>query len=299
MTDMPLDSLFKPMNAEGRSDHKEILHTLLRKWGLEQATYLPLSQGKEISAFKISHQEHYFLKLCTDASKRDLITAEKNSLEALKKVGKAAAVPCVRYFRNDHYAALLTQYIHPGQPSFRDALNFGRELAELHRCTAPQFGWEEDNYIGLLPQRNTWYSDPVLFYINCRLEPQFELARKNGYALPDHEVLYLKLPDLIPDEKPALIHGDLWYGNLIWSESGSAYLIDPCVHFGIREMDLAMMQLFKGFPSAVYEAYLEHFPMHPGWKQRLPLWQLYYLLVHLNLFGVQYLPAVTNIMESY
>jgi fructosamine-3-kinase len=103
----------------------------------------------------------------------------------------------------------------------------------------------------------------------------------------------------VPKEKPALLHGDLWSGNVISDEKGAPVWIDPAVYYGHREMDLAMMKLFGGFSEAVFSTYQEHFPLEANWQERIPYHQLYPLLVHLNLFGSSYYPACRQIWLSF
>jgi fructosamine-3-kinase len=104
---------------------------------------------------------------------------------------------------------------------------------------------------------------------------------------------------VIPEERPSLIHGDLWNGNYLIAKEGKPVLIDPAVSYGIREMDLAMMHLFGGFSEEVYNVYHELSPLQAGWQDRTSLWQLYYLLVHLNLFGSGYLSQVQTAIKRY
>ena len=111
--------------------------------------------------------------------------------------------------------------------------------------------------------------------------------------------IYSQISEEIPDEAPSLIHGDLWNGNYMVSNKGEPTLIDPAVAYAPREMDIAMMHLFGGFPQDVYSIYNEQFPLVENWKDRISLWQLYYLLVHLNLFGSSYLSQVKGIIKRY
>jgi fructosamine-3-kinase len=135
--------------------------------------------------------------------------------------------------------------------------------------------------------------------LNERLIPQLKLAKDRGFDLAVTNQFLKKVSEIVPDEAPALVHGDLWNGNYLTDETGAPVLIDPAVAYASRETDLAMMQLFGGFPAEVYKMYDEIFPMKPNWKERLPLWQLYYLLVHLNLFGRGYLAQVTSIIKRF
>jgi fructosamine-3-kinase len=125
------------------------------------------------------------------------------------------------------------------------------------------------------------------------------MAFDKGYEFKDLKRFYSNISDAIPNEAPSLIHGDLWNGNYLVSECGEPTLIDPAVAFAPREMDLAMMQLFGGFSSEVYLLYDERFPLPDQWKERIGIWQLYYLLVHLNLFGSGYYHQVHSIVKQY
>ncbi len=125
------------------------------------------------------------------------------------------------------------------------------------------------------------------------------MASENGFSLGDLSGFYKNISEEIPQEPPALLHGDLWSGNYITNEEGLPCLIDPAVCYGPREMDLGMMKLFGGFPEEVFREYNASFPLQPGWEERIPLWQLYYLLVHLNIFGSSYLPQVKNIIKRF
>ena len=197
---------------------------------------------------------------------------------------------------------LALEWIAPGPP---DPEAFGRGLAGLHRAGAPAFGWDRDNFIGPLPQRN----DPVPggwpeFYAARRLLPMAEQAVAAGALdarfMADLERLRARLPDLAGDpEPPARLHGDLWGGNAILGAEGGPAVVDPAVHGGHREVDLAMMRLFGGFPAAAFAAYAEAFPLGPGHADRVDLWQLYPLLVHVVLFGGGYAGQARRALARY
>ena len=143
------------------------------------------------------------------------------------------------------------------------------------------------------------------FYRDERLGAQRDLARQRGHLPRERARLLDRLIERLDewiDERhvqPSLLHGDLWGGNWMVALDGQPVLIDPAVYFGDREADLAMTSLFGGFPPDFYSAYNEVFPFAPGYRERQPLYQLYYLLVHLNLFGESYGPRVDGILRQY
>ena len=158
-------------------------------------------------------------------------------------------------------------------------------LAKLHRTTGPRFGWHRDNFIGATPQINDWRDDWATFFHECRIRPQLALAKKNGIDLPAPPKLQGHNPH------PSLLHGDLWSGNAGFTAEGPV-LFDPAVYYGDREADLAMTELFGGFPARFYEAYDEAYPLPEGYETRKHLYNLYHLLNHLNIFGEGYLAEV-------
>ncbi len=163
-------------------------------------------------------------------------------------------------------------------------------LAGVHRTCGPRYGWARDNYIGLGRQANGWCDDWARFWRDRRIGPQLELARRNGFALGDVPVEALLQGHRPP---PSLLHGDLWSGNAGFS-GGEAVLFDPAVYYGDRECDLAMTELFGGFPAAFYSSYKKEFPLEAGYERRRLLYNLYHLLNHLNLFGGGYLRQVES-----
>jgi fructosamine-3-kinase len=175
--------------------------------------------------------------------------------------------------------------------------DLGHGLAALHRFGAPGFGLDHDNFIGRLPQANAPLPDWPSFYRARRLEPQLRRAVELGLApsgvRKGFDRLFATLEDRVgPPEPPARLHGDLWGGNLLVDEAGGPCLIDPAVYGGHREVDLAMMRLFGGFGPRVFSAYDEAWPLSAGHEERVDLYQLYPLLVHVNLFGGSYISSV-------
>lgn len=203
----------------------------------------------------------------------------------------------------DETPFLALEMIEPGRRVSGFDEELGRGLAALHRFGAPSFGLDFDNFIGRLPQSNAPSDDWPTFYRERRLAPQLRLAADRGLASKRMrrglDELFAKLEAIVGDpEPPARLHGDLWGGNLHVDETGHPCLIDPAPYGGHREVDLAMMQLFGGFGSAVFDAYDEAFPLQPGWRDRVPLYQLYPLLVHVNLFGSGYVGSVERALDE-
>ena len=186
------------------------------------------------------------------------------------------------------------------RPDFDEAL--GRGLAALHRKGTKRFGLDHDNFIGRLPQANAPLPTWAEFYRERRLLPQLRLAVEGGRASPamrrGFDRLLPRLEEIVgPSEPPARLHGDLWGGNAMADERGQPCLIDPAVFGGHREVDLGMMRLFGGFSGRVFAAYEEAFPLPPGSEARVPLYQLYFLMVHVNLFGGSYVASVEHALD--
>lgn len=229
-----------------------------------------------------------------------MFEAEAKGLRFLKNTQTFHIPEVINVSKTENQSYLLMEYI-AEEPKHNDFWEtFGNQLAQLHQNTAPDFGLDHENYIGSLPQINGGnFTKAADFYLEKRLLPQLELAAEKGFSFQNLSGFYDIIRQEIPDEPPALIHGDLWNGNYLINENGHPCLIDPAVCFAPREMDLAMMKLFGGFPERVFESYHNSFPLQPGWKTRTDLWQLYYLLVHLNLFGSGYYNSVNTILKKY
>lgn len=191
--------------------------------------------------------------------------------------------------------ALVLEWIEPGHVGDGGWRALGHALARMHRAGAQGFGAPRDNYIGPLPQQNGWLDDWTEFYRERRLLPQLERAFSAGaFDASQRRVLnsFIESLDTIlrdaADRGPSLLHGDLWSGNAHPSADGHVALIDPASYYGDREVDLAMTELFGGFPRIFYDAYAEEWPTPPGSERRRSAYRVYYLLVHVNLFGGSY-----------
>lgn len=232
-----------------------------------------------------------------------MFDAEARGLRWLAEAD-AIRVPKVLAVSDSRPAYLALELITPAKrkPDFDEEL--GRSLGALHAFGASAFGLDHDNFIGRLPQSNTLAGDWATFYWESRLEPQLRLAADRGLidgaTCSRFEALRRRLPALVGlAEPPSRLHGDLWGGNLHVDESGRPCLIDPAVYGGHREIDLAMMRLFGGFSERVFAAYEEAWPLAPGAGGRVQLYQLYPLLVHVNLFGGSYVGSVRRALSGY
>lgn len=251
---------------------------------------------------KSGHSE-YFIKW-TQGEHLGLFEAEANNLQLIKNTG-AIDVPSVLGVGTlDEKEYLMMECIQSAEKSANYWSDFGHKLAQLHQNTGSLgHGLDYPNFLGAAKQDNTWETNGVQFFIEKRLKKQVDAAvyhRRISAELENRfEVLFEKLPNLIPNENSALLHGDLWSGNAMVNDRGEITLVDPCSYFGLREAELAFTTMFGGFPTEFYEAYHRTFPIEKGFHERIPLYNLYPLMVHVNLFGEGYLPAVNKILASY
>jgi fructosamine-3-kinase len=240
----------------------------------------------------------------------EMFLREAEGLDALA-AANAIRVPSVLACSED---TLVLEWIEPAARREGFFARFGRQFARLHQCHGPSCGFPRDNFIGSTPQINrplggAWgtVSDPdgegwPDFFLHRRLRFQTGLARQNGFS-SDLDRMLDRAERTIIDrlrsaiEPPSLLHGDLWSGNYMVDERGGACLIDPAAYFGHREADLAMTRLFGGFDEEFYRGYAETAPLMPGHEERLPIYQLYHLLNHLNLFGRSYLGQCESIFR--
>ena len=240
-------------------------------------------------------------------------TAEAAGLTAIEKTG-AIGTPEILCTGTDAgedvgYSFLLLKFIKGGKQQKNYWQTFAQNLAAMHKADSSvyfenngKFGFFQDNFIGARPQINTPCDSWISFFRDNRLAPQFKSA--DSYFDETDRTQITKLLDhleefLVEPEKPSLLHGDLWSGNVMCGSDGNAMLIDPACYVGHAEADLAMTELFGGFPQEFYEAYREANPLQSGYENRRDLYNLYQLLNHLNLFGPSYLGPVKSIVAEY
>lgn len=264
----------------------------------------PVSGGDISSAFSlITNGDKYFMKLNSRSAYPLMFERESEGLAAIRKTRTVAVPQEIAHGAFEDDAFLILAWVEAGSKSSASLTALGQQLAAMHQCKAPNYGFNHDNYMGSLSQSNTRHDTWSDFFIHERLQPIVQTAI-NRSLLTTAQVelfdqLYIRLPQLFAEEQPALLHGDLWGGNYLIDTEGKPYLIDPAVSYGHREFDIAMTTLFGGFSANFYSAYNEAYPLATGWQQRTALWNLYPLLLHLNLFGRSYLPQVIDSVKMY
>ncbi|GAB3687915.1 fructosamine kinase family protein [Spirosoma flavus] len=238
-----------------------------------------------------------------DVAFPDMFEAEAKGLDLLRETKTFCIPHVIGYGRQGDKTYLVLEYIEPGSHDETYWEKLGQSLAALHSHTQPQFGLFFNNYIGSLTQLNTLTSNGYDFFFEHRLLPQAGLAfYKDLLPKTAYDALFrlqALLPELLPAERPALIHGDLWSGNVMINEAGAPVLIDPAIYYGFREAELAFTRLFGGFDERFYEAYDEALPLQSGFRERIAIYNLYPLLVHVNLFGSGYVSGVERVLKQF
>ncbi len=232
-----------------------------------------------------------FVKWAGADSPADLFFAEATALARLA-AARAVRVPDVLAVST---RLIALEWLEPGRADTTGWRALGAALARLHRSGAAAFGFEHDNFIGPLPQPNAWLPAWPAFFRERRIVPQLERALRTGAFASAERTLLARFTDSLEHvldgaaaEGPSLLHGDLWSGNAHALQDGGLALIDPATYYGDREVDLAMAELFGGFPRAFFEAYEESWATPAGRARRRAAYQVYYLLVHVSLFGGGY-----------
>lgn len=255
------------------------------------------------TTLRIDTQTDSFFIKENSVSESDLLEKERLGLAYLKAHSPLMVPGVLGSGQTSSKVYLILEWVEKNPTGHEFWETFGQGLAEQHSVRTQDFGFEHNNHIGRLPQSNKWKSKWSDFFINERLLPQLKLATGShmidATTLKQFELLFDKLDSLVPNDSPSLLHGDLWSGNFISGKGSQAYLIDPSVHYGHRETELAFTTMFGGFDQAFYEAYKETYPLEQGFKDRIEIHNLYPLLVHVNLFGPSYLSGVISTLKRY
>ncbi len=272
--------------------------------GVLVSDFLSVSGGSINETYRLrTNLGDYFLKKNSFSLFPQMFIKEALGLRIMRETGEIDVPEDVGVGENGDESFLLLKFIESGSKSISFWDDFGRQVANLHKHSNNYFGLDHDNYIGSLKQHNNKHNNWSNFFRDERLARQVKLARDNGRI--DKETVtafdryYTQLENIFPVEPPALLHGDLWGGNFMINNMGSAVIFDPAVYYGHREMDLGMSQLFGGFDKQFYISYNKHFPLENGWKKRLDYCNLYPLMVHVNLFGGGYIQSVKAIIRKF
>ena len=278
--------------------------SLSEKLSEEIVSVKPMSGGSISSAYLIeTKSDGYFIKINSGPDALRMFHAEQKGLKAIYETG-TIAVPRVHFvdYLEDN-AVILMDFVESKLPAPEDYRHLGKSLASLHKVTQKDFGFSSDNFIGSLFQSNKVHSDWNEFFWSERLSPQFELAIEKGLLCRKEVPLMNESVSVFnkysKDVIPSLLHGDLWGGNYLISVDGTPYLIDPAVYYGHSMVDIAMSKLFGSFGSEFYDAYHRIMPKSENYDEEIDFYQLYFLLVHLNMFGSGYYSAVSKILKRY
>ncbi|MDJ0703009.1 MAG: fructosamine kinase family protein [Leptolyngbyaceae cyanobacterium MO_188.B28] len=232
----------------------------------------------------------YFLKL-NQASQAAMFEAEALGLKQIAESQTIQAPGPICWGIAGGSAYIVMEWLEFGYGDESAWRLMGERLAAMHRVQSDKgFGWDQNNTIGSTPQKNPWTEGWVEFFTEYRLRYQFQLAARRGGRFPKQDALLAAVPHLLAGHTPhpSLVHGDLWSGNAAVTQTGDPVLLDPAVYFGDREVDIAMTELFGGFPAAFYQGYEAAYPLEAGYPRRKILYNLYHILNHFNLFGGGY-----------
>jgi len=260
--------------------------------------------GGDINAafFVETDVQQYFIKL----NKNQPLDFFRFEADGLCKISKTRTIACPHVYavmEIDDMPMLLMEWVE-GRKTKDTEKQLGENLAALHLCEQSHFGYEKQGYIGGLKQENALFDNWLSYYRDVRLKGQLERGREEGRISNERERLLERLLEQldrwIPSQpKKSILHGDLWGGNWMTGPEGTPFIIDPSILYGDHEFELAFTELFGGFSSDFYESYKSVLPLSDTYEERKELYQLYYLLVHLNLFGESYGRPVDQILKKY
>lgn len=272
--------------------------------GIKAIRSTPLGGGSINNVAAIVGEKQDFILKWNTPSLFSMFEVEAKGLDLLRKNSDSFIIPEVFGMgKNDAYSWLAISKVDSAPTSHVMFTKFGESLAALHKNHNDSWGLNHDNYIGRLPQPNTSENDWLTFFRRHRIEFQLKMAvdagKMQASCYKKMEQMFAKLPEIIPDEPPSLLHGDLWSGNFIAAPGDKTALIDPAVYYGYREIEIAFTRLFGGFGSAFYDAYNSSYPLQPGFESRADIYNLYPLLVHVNLFGGGYVRQALSVLNKF
>ncbi|GAA0859209.1 fructosamine kinase family protein [Aliiglaciecola litoralis] len=256
--------------------------------------------GDSHSTYRISDGKRRFFIKINDFEKIPQFEAEAQGLKHMQQadIFKVPEVICLGQIEDKSY--LVLEYLTLLQGDEQEWFDFGDRLAQLHQSqTQEMYGWQEDNFIGLTPQPNRWSKKWSQFFAEQRIGFMLQLLAEKGHKLADIDRVVTSVHDLLAGHNPpsSMLHGDLWIGNTGFNKN-RAVLFDPAFHYGDRETDLAMTELFNKFPNAFYQGYTQRWPISEHYQYRKTVYQLYHILNHALLFEGQYLKSAEAILKN-
>lgn len=246
--------------------------------------------------------DQFFIKF-NQQSRLDMFEAEAAGLEEIEKSQTIRVPHVIASGIDGKQSYLILENLSLTAAGSASAKQLGEQLAKMHQSTSPQFGWWRDNTIGSTEQINTQTDRWVDFWREQRLGVQLEMIKQNNASrslMNKGETLLNNLDSFFVnyEVQASLLHGDLWSGNYGYLDDGTPVIFDPAVYYGDREADMAMTELFGGFPTAFYAAYNSIWPLDRGYQQRKTLYNLYHILNHANLFGGGYVMQAENMIDQ-
>ena len=255
-----------------------------------------INQGYAVSGNSLI----YFVKI-NQANQEAMFAAEALGLKQIHAT-KTIRVPepiCWGIAEKSSY--LVLEWLEFGGGNSQSWEKMGRNLAHLHQVSlSDRFGWHCNNTIGSTPQINTISNNWADFFAHQRIGYQLRLAKERGGNFPDEDQVIPAISEILSQHQPhpSLVHGDLWSGNAAITVDGEPVILDPATYWGDREVDLAMTELFGGFPAAFYRGYNDVFPLDAGYQKRKTLYNLYHILNHFNLFGGGYASQANRMLQE-
>jgi len=250
-----------------------------------------LSGGCINQGYCISGQDAtYFVKL-NQASLLPMFEAEALGLQEIQATRTIKVPTVIGHGITDNYSYLILEWLDFTRGTSEHWHLMGQNLARLHQVPIGQsFGWQSNNTIGSTPQINHLTTCWADFFAEQRIGYQLKLAKRQGSSFGDLERIIERCRTLLSERQPSpsLLHGDLWSGNVSITTTGEPTILDPATYYGDREADIAMTELFGGFPTAFYQGYNEVAPVDRQYQKRKSLYNLYHVLNHFNLFGGGY-----------
>ena len=289
-------------NVEGELD--AIAAAIAERTGmpLTGCSASPVGGGSIHGAWHVQGGSRQFFVKTNEIAAAPMFAAEVQGLQALSAAGAVQTPAVIACGKTGRRAFLVLEYLELTALDQKGGARLGVAMAQLHRVTGESFGWPEDNFIGATPQRNAPHASWPHFFGDRRLRPQLQLALRNGMdrtLVAKGEAVIERCGGLFIDYRPqaSLLHGDLWSGNAAQCADGAVVIFDPACYYGDRETDIAMAELFGGFPASFHAAYRAAWPLDSGYETRKPLYNLYHILNHFNLFGSAYLGQAQRMIE--